>query len=286
MNVFILGANGLLGKNIEAQFLESGLSTVHISRKTVSNIEQELKNPNEFAHSLGTTKEDLIINALGVTRHRIEINAPGADLVSVEQINSRLPFALGSLSQEHGTKVLQIGTDCVFSGEKGNYVESDVYDANDVYGQSKAIGESAAGIGVIRASSVAPSGDRGRQLWDWVKNQERDSTISGYSNVFWNGVTAKVHARLLVEIVKNQFPIEGTQHFVPANQISKDQLVRLIAKTEGRNDIEVQSIEVKQAKNMTLSTENESINRELWKLIGFNQPPTIEELILEDSGSI
>jgi dTDP-4-dehydrorhamnose reductase len=286
MRIFILGANGLLGSQIEAQFIESGLNLVHVSRRTFPDIEQELMNPDQFVQSLGAEKQDYIINALGVTRHRIGKKAPGANLSAVHQINSKLPFALGELSQKQGTKVIQIGTDCVFSGNKGDYVESDVYDAFDIYGHSKAIGESAPGIEVIRASSVAPSGGRGPQLWDWVKNQEQDSTISGYSDVFWNGVTAKIHAQLLVEIVKRRFPMAGTQHLVPANQISKDQLVRLIARVEGRNDINVQSMEVEQAKNMTLSTENESMNRELWKLIGFNQPPTIEELILEDSGSI
>ena len=286
MRIFILGANGLLGKHIEDQFIKSGLDCIHISRKTVPHIQQKLLNPDQFVQSLGANKEDFIINALGVTRHRIERMVPESGLNSVDQINSRLPFSLGRLSKVQGTKVFQIGTDCVFSGAKGDYVESDVFDAFDAYGMSKAIGESAPGIVVIRASSVSPSGGRGPQLWDWVKNQELESIVSGYSNVIWNGVTAKVHSRLLVEIVKHQFPITGTQHLVPANQISKDRLVRLIAKTEGRNDINVHSMEVEQPKNMSLSTEKESMNRELWKLIGFNQPPTIEELIMEDSGSI
>ena len=286
MSTFILGANGLLGRHIAARFDDSGLIFHNVSRRTVPNIEQQLLNPDEFVWSLGANSEDFIINALGVTRHRIERRTLGADPNSVDLINSGLPLALGRLSRAQGTKVIQVGTDCVFSGKKGDYVESDAYDASDLYGHSKAIGESAPGINVIRASSIAASGDRGLQLWDWVRNQDRGATIRGYSNVLWNGVTAMVHARLLVEIVKNRFPLSGTQHLVPANQITKDQLVRLIATAENRNDIQVLSSELQQTKNMTLSTENESMNLELWKLIGFNRPPTIEELILEGSGSI
>lgn len=286
MKVFIFGANGLLGKHIEGQFIESGIRSIHVSRKTHPTIEQEIKNPHQFVRSIGATGTDWIINAMGLTRHRINAMGPGSDFNLIEQINAKLPFALGEFSEEKGTKIVQIGTDCVFSGKRGDYVESDVLDASDIYGRSKAIGESAPGIDVIRASSVAPSRGSGPQLWDWVKNQERDSSISGYSNVFWNGVTATVHARVLVEIVKNRFSMEGAQHLVPADQVSKDELVRLIAKAENRNDIKVHSTEIDQAKNMTLSTENESKNRELWNMIGFSQPPTIEQLIMEESGTI
>ena len=286
MRVFIFGANGLLGRHIEAEFIYDGINPIHISRKTHPTLEAKLRDPKDFIQSLGATRDDVIINALGVTRHRIEGNLKGSDSKSVELINTRLPLALASQAQETGTQVIQIGTDCVFSGERGDYVESDPYDASDTYGRSKAIGESAQGLDVIRASSVGPSGRVGPQLWDWVKNQQKDSTIAGYSNVFWNGVTAKVHARLLLEIVKNRFPIAGTQHLVPANQISKEQLIKLIAQAEGRRDIRVLSTHVEHSKNMTLSTENISMNSELWNLIGFPQPPDIEELILNNSSNI
>lgn len=286
MRIFILGANGVLGNHIMSNFLEARKNPIDISRRTVPTIKQKLTNPEAFVESLGIKKDDVVINALGVTRHRIERNWPGADLDSVELMNSRLPFALGTLSQEKGARVIQIGTDCVFSGEKGAYVESDPYDASDPYGLSKAVGESAPGICVIRSSSVGPSGSRGPQLWDWVKNQAPNSEIPGYSNVFWNGVTFRVHARLLNAIVTKQFPLLATQHLVPANSVSKDNLVRLIAKSEGRDDIVVKSSDVAQARDMTLSTDNESMNCELWSLIGFRQPPSIEELILKNSSSI
>ena len=37
--------------------------------------------------------------------------------------------------------MVQLSTDCVFSGEKGNYIETDIADAKDVYGKSKSMGE-------------------------------------------------------------------------------------------------------------------------------------------------
>lgn len=286
MRFFVLGSNGLLGKHIMIQAGKAEFDTVPISRHTVPDLEQQMKDPLKFVQKLEANKGDFIVNALGVTRHRIENKAPGADSESVDLVNTQLPLALGRLAEDIGFKVIQIGTDCVFSGQKGNYTEVDYYDAEDVYGKSKAIGEEAPGIEVVRASFVGPTGSTSPYLWDWVQHQKANAKISGYSNVFWNGVTAEIHARLAVAIAKNHYPLEGTQHLVPANQVSKGQLVRLIADASGRNDITVEPTQVENPKNMTLSTQNESVNRELWKLISFEEVPTIEELILKDSGSI
>lgn len=281
-----MGSNGLLGKNIMMEAEKKNLQTVPVSRHTIADLEQQLKDPLKFVENLQINKGDYIANALGVTRHRIESGAHGADPESVELVNSQLPLALGKLAKDIGFKVIQIGTDCVFSGKQGNYTESIPYDAEDVYGKSKAIGEAAPGIKVVRASFVGPTGSSSPYLWDWVQHQKPNAKIGGYSNVFWNGVTAEIHARLTVAIAKNRYPLEGTQHLVPADQVSKEQLVRLIAKASGRNDISIEPTLVENPKNMTLSTMHESINRELWKLISFGEVPTIEELISKDSGSI
>ena len=37
--------------------------------------------------------------------------------------------------------IIQLSTDCVFSGKKGMYIEKDSPDADDIYGRSKIMGE-------------------------------------------------------------------------------------------------------------------------------------------------
>lgn len=286
MRFFVLGSNGLLGKHVINQAQKTNLDTVPISRHTIVNFDEQMKNPMKFVEKLEAKKGDFIVNALGVTRHRIKSGAPGADSESVGLVNSQLPLALGRIAEDIGFKVLQIGTDCVFSGVRGHYKEVDHYDSRDIYGMSKAIGEAAPGIAVVRASFVGRTRSSSPYLWDWVEHQEPNAKLSGYSNVFWNGVTAEIHASLAVAIAQNRYPIEGTQHLVPANIVSKEKLVRLIAHASGRNDISIQPTVVDNPINMTLSTLNESANKELWQLVSFNQVPTIEELILKDSGSI
>ena len=286
MRLFVLGSNGLLGRRVAIEALKQGFEPILISRATFANLQQRLKNPDEFVRSLQLAKDDFVVNAIGVTRHRIEIGANGADAKSVQLVNTELPCALGRLSLETGAQVLQIGTDCVFSGKRGKYLENDHFDAFDSYGKSKALGEGAPGIGVVRASFVGPTGFPSPYLWDWVQFQKPQARLEGYANVFWNGVTAEVHARLMVAMVKNRYPLLATQHLVPANYVSKEQLVRLIASRTGRKDIFIETTQLESPKNMTLSTQNKSINKELWELISYSEVPTIEELLLRDAGTL
>lgn len=286
MRIFILGANGLLGRYIVAEAKNKDLDVAPISRESMPDIEKQLTNPIGFVRNLQIQPADYVINALGVTRHRIERGDPGADLDSVDRINNQLPHALGEGASGTGFKVIQIGTDCVFSGHRGDYLEHDEYDATDVYGRSKALGESATGITVVRASFVGPSGHQTPYLWDWVEHQKPGAKLSGFSNVFWNGVTASVHAAISVGIASNSFPIEGTQHLVPANQVSKGELVQLIAKSSGREDLAITPTEVSEPKNLTLATNNEALNRDLWSLAGYRSTPSIEQLFDQNLGSI
>lgn len=286
MRLFILGANGLLGRHIQAEAESQNLDYIPISRESMPDIENQLSHPNQFVRDLNLASTDVVINALGVTRHRIERGDPGADLDSVEKINTQLPQALGEQALPSGFKVIQIGTDCVFSGERGNYLEDDLYDATDVYGRSKAIGESAPGLTVIRASFVGRSGFKSPYLWDWVEHQEPAAKLNGFSNVFWNGVTAEIHAKLSVSVAVRGFPIDGTQHLVPEGQLGKGELIKLLAKASGREDIQISPIEVETPKNLTLETNNPARNSALWELIGYPSTPSIEKLFHQNLGSI
>ena len=57
------------------------------------------------------------------------------------EINSLLPHRLAQLSDDCSVRLIHFSTDCVFSGDKGMYLESDTPDATDIYGRSKLLGE-------------------------------------------------------------------------------------------------------------------------------------------------
>src|SRR5689334_5507352 len=72
-----------------------------------------------------------IINAIGITKPLIKEDRAD-EIERAIAINSRLPHAIGHAAAAAGARVLQIATDCVYSGAKGAYLESDLHDALDV----------------------------------------------------------------------------------------------------------------------------------------------------------
>ena len=81
-------------------------------------------------------KIDFIVNCIGVIKPKIDENNP----VSIQETiltNSYFPIDLQNLAFENQIKYIQIGTDCVFSGDDGSYTETSFMDATDLYGKSK-----------------------------------------------------------------------------------------------------------------------------------------------------
>ena len=101
-------------------------------------------------------KIEYIINCIGITKPFSKDEEP-AGVVRAIKINSDFPWELSKYAKKYGIKILQIGTDCVFSGKKGLYVESDQHDPLDVYGKSKSLGEVFDGTTlIIRSSIIGP----------------------------------------------------------------------------------------------------------------------------------
>lgn len=286
MTIFILGATGLLGQSVVAELAKSDMEYVPVSRDTIPNLPNRLRDPESMLLELGAKKGDYIFNAIGVTRHRITAGQTTLSAETVHHINAQLPHLIGRYAENSNCTAVQIGTDCVFSGSRGNYVETDVTDAVDEYGASKAEGESASGVNIIRASFVGPSKLGTPYLWDWVRNQPTGAILQGFTNVIWNGVTASIHAKVIIGAMREGYVTSPLQHFVPGNSVSKADLLRLIAKAADRTDLRIIDSEAAEQKNMSLSTIDRSTNQDLWELASYHSVPDIEEMIMAESGSM
>jgi dTDP-4-dehydrorhamnose reductase len=78
----------------------------------------------------------VIVNAVGLVKQRPSTQ----DCLDNLQLNSLFPRQLAYLASELGARLIHFSTDCVFSGNKGTYRESDFPDAEDLYGQTKLLG--------------------------------------------------------------------------------------------------------------------------------------------------
>ena len=125
-----------------------------------------------------------------------------------------------------GARLIHISTDCVFSGQRGNYIETDLADADDVYGRSKRLGEvELAGHLTLRTSTIGHENHTKFGLLEWVLAQE---ACKGYARAIFSGLPSVVFARIIRDIIIPDRTLTGLYH-VSAAPIAKFDLLQLIA---------------------------------------------------------
>ena len=132
--------------------------------------------------------------------------------------------------------MIHFSTDCVFDGLNAPYDESSARSATDLYGRSKALGEPNMAL-VIRTSIIGPEANNFYNLLCWALSQ---TTIDGFTDHLWNGVTTLELARLVDDIISQSLFAEGVRHIF-SNGCSKYALIKLIC---DRFDHKVQLIPV------------------------------------------
>ncbi len=278
--VLILGGTGMLGHAVLEEFREFA-GDVKFTSKSGSGISfNVLKDPTKglAKHVLSG---DYIINCLGITKPHINDDSE-EDVAKARLVNSLFPAELAAVAEQTGAKVIQIATDCVFSGRNGHYLETDTHDAEDVYGKSKSLGEVVSkNMMHVRVSTIGRELGRSTLLLEWVLAHPQGATIPGFTDHFWNGVTTNHFAKVVRGIIENDGFESGLSHLVPANELSKADLIRQITSAFGRSDLNIKDTDSGKPINRTLSTTNPDFNRRLWLGAGYPEIPAIEQLIAE-----
>lgn len=221
MKVLIVGSKGMAGHLIRDILIKSGLEVIDISRTNEffeSTYTLDLTNLQYLEQILSKETPDVVVNCAGVLNQNAESNPEQSVFV-----NSYLPHFLASRSK----RLLHISTDCVFSGKKGNYVESDVKDGLGVYATSKSLGEVNYGPHLtLRTSIIGPElKTDGIGLLHWVLHQS--GTVNGYSNAFWSGVTTLELAKAVLKFIGTP-QITGLLHYSNNVKIDKFHLLEII----------------------------------------------------------
>jgi len=278
--ILILGGTGMLGHAVLEEFRGFGCDVEFTSRSDSGIPFDVFNNPVEDL-SVHVGSGDYIINCLGITKPHINDDNK-KDVAKAQLVNSLFPAELARLAEEVEAKVIQIATDCVFSGHTGHYLETDAHDAEDVYGKTKSLGEVVSkNVMHIRVSTIGREIGRSTLLLEWVLSHPQGATIPGYTDHFWNGVTTNHFAKVVRGIIESDGFESGLFHLVPANELSKAELVQQIASAFGRSDLIVKETATGKPINRTLSTTNPDFNRRLWVGAGYPEIPTIEQLIAE-----
>jgi dTDP-4-dehydrorhamnose reductase len=222
-----------------------------------------------------------IINCIGKIKQVINVSS-AADLIATIDINALFPLELTRIAKQLNLNVIEIRTDCVFSGRDADYDELASKDPTDAYGYSKALGEfTSDNLMSLRCSIIGREISSKNSLIEWVLSNPINSEIPGYTNHTWNGVTTLHFAKICFGLISQDDFLSGVYHLIPSGQISKYELVKLIAKFFDRSDLKVNQTLAEVTVNRTLSTIFPDMNSRIWASAGYENPPTIEQMLSE-----
>ncbi len=285
--VGILGTTGMLGSTLAAYLTPHLEQVVEINRSGSPVVPENKVIRFDAAQGasiksyLHNEKFDFVINAVGLIKQHINDNDQ-SDITAAYKVNSDLPGELNEFAKHTSTPIIQIGTDCVYSGLSGNYSENSEFDCSDIYGLSKVSGEAKSkSLMTIRCSIIGHEKKPPVSLMDWFLSQSKSALVSGYTNHFWNGLTTLSFARVVEGIIRQNRFSPGVVHLVPRDQISKFDLLHILAKEFGRDDIDIRSFETEFSINRTLTTLFPDKNAQFWLNAGYSKVPSVREMIEE-----
>ena len=244
LRIFIPGASGMLGHALMRYFWEHGadrglFEIQGTSRK--SHLIQLLPKPlqgriqtgidvsdfNAFKYVLEDFKPDVVINAVGLVKQLPE----GQDPQSCINLNAVFAQQLAVWCKFNGARLIQISTDCVFTGLKGFYSESHIPDADDWYGRSKWLGEVAAPHLTLRTSIVGHELGDSHSLINWFLGQS--GSVHGFRNAIFSGLPTVELASIIHNYVLPNPSLQGLYHVASA-PISKYDLLTLVSEVYGK----------------------------------------------------
>ena len=281
MRVVILGAKGMLGQSLVREFAGRGIATFQASRLGPIFFDGSKSSVEALTQELDLSLGDFVINTVGQVKSQIREDSPHSIQEAI-LANSVLPYLLAAKAELMGFRMVSPATDCVFSGSSGQYSEASVHDAIDIYGKSKSLGEVKSPQALnIRSSFVGPEKTTRKMLLEWLRNQATDASLNGFTDHYWNGVTVDCVARVFAGLVESQSNLHGTYHLVPADVVTKYELLQLLKKRLGRDDLKVTPSESGSPTNRSLVTRFDETNLAMWNLAGYGSPQSISTLVAE-----
>lgn len=241
MRILVIGASGMIGSTVFRVLSEKKeyetFGTIRNSniKQFFSALDNEsliegvnLEHDEKLVQVMEKIKPDVVINCAGITKHMPDSDKPLLAL----PLNTLLPHRLAELCKIVEARLIHVSTDCVFSGKKGAYIESDYTDASDFYGKSKALGEVHEGHAItLRTSTIGHELQSQYGLLDWFLSQE--ILCNGYTRAIFSGLPTVIFSQIIRDVIIPHKELSGLYH-VAAKPIAKFELLKLIANIYGK----------------------------------------------------
>lgn len=244
MKILILGGDGMLGHQLLkflcprhdvkvtlrqdlGAYTQYGLFNLENSYDSI-----DIRSLDRLLEVMADFRPEAVINAVGIVKQRPDAKESIPSL----EINALLPHRLAVLCKGIGARLVHMSTDCVFSGKKGNYKESDPSDAEDLYGKTKFLGEvHDTNCITLRTSIIGRELSRNKSLLEWFLAQTVD--VKGFTNAIYTGFTTLEMSRIIERILL-EYPEAYGVYQVSSDPINKYDLLLLFREKLG-HEIEI-----------------------------------------------
>ncbi|HEY0394265.1 MAG TPA: sugar nucleotide-binding protein [Candidatus Elarobacter sp.] len=243
--ILVAGATGMLGAAAHAR-LRARFAHVDGTQRRDPSAPLYLRAGDAAALEgiLRGGRYDYVINCVAVLADPA-LESDDARRRAAVETNALFPLALAEAAERHGARLLHVSTDGVFSGRSDEpYDETSPPDATDVYGRTKALGESRGAAALsIRCSLIGADRANGRGLVEWFLGTAEGSSLTGFKDQRWNGVTTLQLADAFAELIaRDAFAalreLSHVHHFCPNPAITKyDLLAALDAASGGKRTV-------------------------------------------------
>jgi len=240
--VLVLGATGLLGNVVfnllmrEQKYHPIGtirkkesklfFKEAHYENLVVCN---NINDEFELSRLFEKTNPDIVINCISLD----EVSFKKKCIFDFIMIYSILPHRLSRLCEISNSRLIQVSSDGIFSGLKGNYLEQDIPDSKELYGLVKYLGElSESHTVTLRTSMIGHSLRKNHGILDWFLAQNK--FCNGFKNVIFSGLPTIELSIVIRDYIITNSSLSGVYN-IAAKPISKYDLLTKIAEVYKKN---------------------------------------------------
>lgn len=273
--VLILGANGMFGSMVASvltqkpgyrveQTMRPGV-LAHAGCANVPTHRCDVLDTDSLMKILLEVSPDIVVNCTGLIKQRPEAGDP----LVIFPINALFPHRLARLCSVIGARMIHFSTDCIFSGETGDYADGALSDVNDYYGTSKWLGEikDQPHVLTLRTSIIGHEAHSAYQLIDWFLGQV--GPVKGYTRAMFSGFPTAEVGNILAERVFPNPNLSGVFN-IAAEPISKYELLLIV------RDVYEKEIEIIPDGIVAI---NRSLNSSTFRELTGYSPPNWRELV-------
>jgi dTDP-4-dehydrorhamnose reductase len=238
VKVLVLGGFGMLGHKVcevfSARFdlwvtVRSAPAGVEVAAVERTITEVRAEDFESVALAVTDVRPDVIVNCIGIVK---QLAAAKSAIPSIE-VNALFPHRVAKLAESLDARMIQISTDCVFSGRKGFYSEGDEPDPVDLYGRTKLLGETEYEHTLtVRTSIVGRELTGANGLLEWFLLQS--GSVRGFRRAIFSGLTTRALAETLALVIEEHPTLNGVWH-VASEPINKYDLLGEFARVYHRD---------------------------------------------------